>query len=181
VSQGDANGERRGSEFGFERTRCACRACSICCEHMPGALAPADLPRLAERLGYGSDIERFARENLHASQGTPVTTHGRKVVTLRTVIPAARENGACRFLDTAGRCTVHEASPFGCAYFDGHQSDREDALRTDAMYRAIYEDWQSSGPLSRVWTMLDGLGLRALPPDTRRYRLEKAMKREKLL
>lgn len=147
---------------------------------MPGALTPADLPRLAARLGYGDDIERFARENLHASQGTPVTAPGRRVVTLRTVIPGTKENGACKFLDTAGRCTMHDVSPFGCAYFDAHQSDREDALRTDAMYRAVHDDWQSSGPLSRVWTMLDALGLHALPPETRRYRLEKAMKRERL-
>ena len=55
----------RQIEFGFERTTRACRRCTISCEHMPGALAPSDLPRMAAPLGYGQRddaLAAFARE-----------------------------------------------------------------------------------------------------------------------
>src|SRR6185436_1523039 len=93
-------------EFGFARTSCACRRCTISCEHIPGALAPSDLPRIAAHLGYGQDIQRFARENLLASEGVQVTTDQGKVVRLVTLVPAQEPDGRCKFLSD-GRCTIH--------------------------------------------------------------------------
>src|SRR4051794_22534151 len=94
------------SEFGFARTSCACRRCSISCEHVPGALAPSDLPRMAQHLGYGDDVPTFAQENLLASEGVDVTTDRGQTVRLHTLVPATDGNGHCKFLQ-GGRCAVH--------------------------------------------------------------------------
>ncbi len=40
------------SDYGFARSACACRRSAISCEHVPGALSPADLARMAAHLGY---------------------------------------------------------------------------------------------------------------------------------
>ena len=167
------------TEYGFARTACGCRRCTISCEHVPGTLAPADLPRMAEQLGYGR-VEAFARENLLASDGVRVTTDRGAVVHLRTLVPATQANGHCKFLD-AGRCAVHAFSPYGCAFIDAHQGDAEYARRADALYRDLHQQWQTDGLYAQVWNDLKQRRLAAPPLETRQYRLNKAMRREKLL
>ncbi|MEA2710108.1 MAG: hypothetical protein QOF78_2709 [Phycisphaerales bacterium] len=166
------------TEFGFARTSCACRRCTISCEHVPGALAPADLPRLAAHLGY-ADVLGFARDNLLASEGVQVTTDQGKLVTLPTLVPATQPNGHCKFLKS-GRCEIHAVSPFGCAFIDAHQSDADYAVRADALYRDLYQDRQTNGPYAQAWADLSARGMLAPPLQTRQYRLNKAMRREKL-
>lgn len=166
------------SEGGFQRTACACRRCTISCEHVPGALAPGDVGAIAAHLGY-TDVHAFARENLLASDGVPVVTDTGRVVTLRTLVPATQSNGRCKFL-AGGRCTIHAVSPFGCAFIDAHQSDREFALRADYLYRALFADWESGGIVAQIWNDLSARGLSAEPLEKRQYRLNKAMKRERL-
>src|SRR5947209_5527237 len=122
------------SPYGFERTICACRLCTINCEHLPGALAPRDLPIIAEHLGY-TDPTKFATECLLASDGALVVHQGR-TISLPTLVPSNGADGFCRFLK-AGRCTIHAVSPFGCAYIDAHMPDREFRRRTDALYAEL--------------------------------------------
>ena len=45
------------TEFGFERTACACSECAINCRFIPGYLIPADLDRIAGHLGSENLIE----------------------------------------------------------------------------------------------------------------------------
>ena len=167
------------TEFGFERTSCACRRCAVSCEHVPGALAPADLPRMAAHLGY-DDVVAFARENLLASDGVRVRTDRDETVKLRTLVPATHANGHCKFLH-AGGCAIHAVSPFGCAFIDAHQSDGEYAVRVDALYRSLHADQQSRGAYLQTWEDLQARGLTAPPLEKRHYRLQKAMRREGLL
>lgn len=164
----------------FRRTSCACRRCTISCEHVPGALAPSDVPAIAAHLGY-EDPLAFARENLLASEGVPVVTDTGRLVRLRTLVPAARPDGRCKFLDDARRCAIHAVSPYGCAFIDAHQSDAELARRADRLYRLLLADQETGGIASRAWEVLASLGLRAEPLEKRQYRLTKAMRREKLL
>lgn len=167
------------TEYGFARTACACRRCTISCEHVPGVLAPPDLARMAAHLGYCGVVD-FARQNLLASDGAQVTTDTGRVISLPTLVPATAPDGRCRFLES-GRCTVHTVSPYGCAFIDAHQSEGEFRLRADALYRALDEAWQSGGEYARVWEDLSARGRVAAPRETRQYRLAKAMRREKLL
>ena len=53
-------------EFGFRRNVCACRKCSLWCEHVPGALVPSDLERL---IPDGDDPFQWAEVHLRASPG----------------------------------------------------------------------------------------------------------------
>jgi hypothetical protein len=84
------------TEFGVARTECACRSCVANCRFVPGALIPADLHRIAEYLNE-SDLTRFAFDNLLASPGAIIYTRG-GLIRIRTLVPARRADGACRFL-----------------------------------------------------------------------------------
>src|ERR1700720_4343742 len=57
------------TEFGFQRTTCACELCSFWCRIMPGFLVPSDLQRLCPP---DADLMAWAREHLRASKGFTV-------------------------------------------------------------------------------------------------------------
>jgi hypothetical protein len=164
------------SPYPFERTACACRLCTINCEHLPGALAPSDLGRIAAHLGY-DDNGQFARECLLASDGAKVATRDGKVISLPTLVPSNGQDNACRFL-RAGRCTIHAISPFGCAYIDAHMTDAEFRRRADTLHGLLLEDQKQQGEYSRLCGELRAEGLEAPPLATRRYRLSKAIRKE---
>ena len=97
------------TEFGVARTVCACRACVVNCRIVPGALITADLHRISEYLNE-SDLRRFAFDNLLASHGAIIFTRS-GLVRIRTLVPARRADGACRFLTAEDRCSIHAESP----------------------------------------------------------------------
>ena len=111
-------------EFGFERSECACHECTANCKYIPGYLVPADVERISRFLGY-SNIITFALENLAASPGATVMSAEGRVFQIPTLAPQRKADGSCKFLDSQNRCSIHEVSPFGCAFFDAHQSDVE--------------------------------------------------------
>jgi hypothetical protein len=100
------------TEFGFQRTKCACELCSFYCRIMPGCLVPSDLQRLCPP---ETDLKAWAREHLRASQGFRVVdlTTG-TVLQIPSLVPAKNANGHCHWLQPDGRCGVHEDSPYGC-------------------------------------------------------------------
>lgn len=161
--------------YPFRRTTCACRLCTINCEHMPGALAPRDLPIIAAHLGY-DDVSKFADECLLASDGAKGKLDGR-VISLPTLVPSTGADGFCRFLK-AGRCTIHAVSPFGCAYIDAHMSDLEFNRRANALYAELLSDRERQGEYSRLCEELRASGREAPPLEKRRYHLEKAIRKE---
>ncbi|HEX8520617.1 MAG TPA: hypothetical protein VF669_00090 [Tepidisphaeraceae bacterium] len=133
------------TEFGFSRSVCACRRCAISCEHVPGALAPGDVERMAAFIG-AQDVFAFARDHLLASEGVAVVTDRGDRVTLRTLVPATEPDGSCKFLK-GGRCTIHEVSPFGCAFIDAHQSD--EACGRMHFIDRFTRTWSSGGTTHR--------------------------------
>ncbi len=169
--------------YPFRRTSCACRLCSISCEHLPGALAPSDLPILAAHLGYGADVTRYARENLVVADGLTLALRDGRILSLPTLVPATGPTGACRHYapDRAGgSCAVHETSPFGCAFIDAHMPDAEFRRRTDALYAEVLDDHVRAREYSRLAGDLRALGRVAPPLEIRRARLAQAMRREGL-
>lgn len=156
-------------EFGFERTVCACGECTINCHFIPGYLIPADLERIAARLGY-EDLIEFAVNNLLASPGATVLDGG-QVRQIPTLVPARRKDGACVFLDGQNRCSIHDGSPFGCAFFDVHQSREESDRRSCYGLAQIDRAWREGHLYAQLWLLLRTLRLTAPSPVAARARM----------
>jgi hypothetical protein len=133
------------TEYGFSRTACACAFCQAPCRHVPACLDPADLPRLCPQ---GRELFAWAEEHLRARVGRPVPT----------LVPLRGPDGACNWYFN-GRCAVHADAPYGCAFFDTHQSADEIEQRYAASLQARREDAAAGGLYCRVWLHLCQRGL----------------------
>jgi hypothetical protein len=144
-------------EFGFQRTACSCELCSFWCEIMPGYLVPSDLQRLCPP---DADLMAWAREHVRASQGfRQFDLRTEEMLQVPSLVPAKQANGHCHWLQSDGRCGVHDKSPFGCAFFDQHMTEAEAKKRGQAGQQARLEDFAENGPYSQVWHMLMEAGL----------------------
>ena len=160
-------------EFGFARTVCACGECTINCHFIPGYLIPADLERIAARLGY-DDLIVFAVNNLLASPGATVLDGG-QVRQIPTLVPARRSDGACLFLNGQDGCSIHGVSPFGCAFFDVHQSREESNHRSGYGLAEIDRAWCEGHLYAQLWLLLKTLDLTAPSPTAARARMNAAL------
>jgi len=144
--------ETERTEFGVARTVCACSACIANCRFIAGSLIPADLHRIAVYLNE-SDLTRFAFDNLLASTGAIIYTRS-GLICVRTLVPARRADGACRFLTAGDRCSIHVVSPYSCALFDCSQSREEaDALSLRGLME-IAKAWQRGELYAQLWLKL---------------------------
>jgi hypothetical protein len=143
---------------GFHRTTCACDFCKVYCRHLPGTLDPSDLPRLCPN---EEEVFAWAEQHLraHADRGYPA------------LVPARNVLGHCHW-HFDGQCAVHADAPFGCAFFDAHQSDAEVEERVAATVRACREDAANQGLYFRVWQYLCARGLLAQRGDRAALREE---------
>jgi hypothetical protein len=164
------------SEFGLARTVCGCTDCVRNCRFIPGYLVPADLQSILKHLAPGEDLLDWSRQHLLASPGAKVM-RGDRVFRIPTLVPARREDGACRFLTADCRCAIHAVAPFGCAFFDSHQSGAESDRRSKRGLQAVLEAWQSGDTYAQVWTMLAEAGRVAPPPEVCREHMRRADKR----
>jgi hypothetical protein len=156
-------------EFGFARTICACNDCTAYCRQVPGYLIPADLERLRQQVAVG-DFQQWASQHLLASPGALVMQRG-KLFRIQTIVPARQTDGACVFLTPESRCAIHALAPFGCAFFDSHQTADEADRRSSRGLRAILEDWIANGPYAQLWTGLHAAGRVAQAPENLRSSL----------
>jgi Fe-S-cluster containining protein len=164
------------TEFGVARTVCACRACVANCRFIAGSLIPADLHRIAEYLNE-SDLERFALDNLLASPGAIIFTRG-GLIRIRTLVPARRSDGACRFLTAGDRCSIHAVAPFSCSHFDCSQSKEEaDALSLRGLME-VAKAWRRGELYAQLWLMLYHAGHIAPSPIEARARMRAALAAE---
>jgi hypothetical protein len=162
------------TEFGFCRTVCACRDCTLNCRYLPGYLVPADLERMHQHLSPAEDLHAWARRHLLASPGALVLRWGR-LARISTLVPARQPGGACTFLTDAGRCAVHAVAPFGCAFFDAHMPKAEADRRSRRGLQAVLEAWGAGDPYARLWALLADAGLVAPPPEVARQQLRRAL------
>jgi|SRR5215469_13353533 len=177
------------TEFGVERTSCACQACKQCCRVLSAWLIPSDLERLIPR---GADPLEWAQSNLLASPGPLVVQVveqkflsrseppkcERRFVRRRFRVPglvlAAKADGSCKFLSATGRCRIHAVSPFGCAFFDGHA--RRSTV-SDHLLRAGLNSLIEVGRehlYHRLRLHLIRKGLVSPPPEVQRARMRRA-------
>lgn len=167
------NASTARAEFGYERTVCACVECVNNCRHIPGYLIPADIERVARHLGFTNLLE-FAFTNLLASPGATVMQAGR-VFQIPTLVPRRKEDGSCIFLDEHDRCRIHEVSPYGCAFFDTHQSHEEANSRSSRGLQEIARQWavsESKSVYIMLWRLLCEAGFRAIPAYVARAKMK---------
>lgn len=165
------------TEFGYSRTVCACPDCTINCSFIPGYLVPDDLVRIAEKVGANGVLD-FAERYLLASPGATIgcsaTGQTRQI---RTLVPARHGNGRCCFLK-GDSCAIHDVSPFGCAFFDSHQTTEDANERSLEGLAAIDEEW-GRGPgesvYATIWEILFEAGRVAPAPMLARARMKAAM------
>jgi Fe-S-cluster containining protein len=158
-------------QFGFTRTSCDCHDCSVNCRFVPGMLIPHDLEPLRWATGPEVLPADWARQNLLASPGALVASPKRGVFRIRTLVPARRPDGACKFLTADNRCAVHAVAPYGCAFFDAHMEKGEGLRRSRAGLVAIAEDAAVQSIYSQVWHLLHDEGLNAPSPEECRHRM----------
>jgi Fe-S-cluster containining protein len=163
------------AEFGFKRSICACHECTANCKFIPGYLVPADIERISRSLDY-SNIVTFALENLAASPGATVMNAEGRVFQIPTLVPRRRDDGSCKFLDEQNRCSIHAVSPFGCAFFDAHQSTDEANRKSGRGLQEVAEQWVAgrASLYAMIWRLLYSAGHRAIPPQVARKRMEEA-------
>lgn len=164
----------RRSEFGFERTECACRECQENCRHIPGYLIPDDIERIGRHLGY-TDMAEFADHCLLASQGATVMRSDGRLFQIPTIVPRRKEDdNSCVFLE-GGHCSIHPVSPFGCAYFDCGQSHEEANRRSGHGLQEIARHFAAAEATSAyavLWCLLYAAGRRAIPPHIARRQMQ---------
>jgi len=111
------------SEHDFQRTTCACEACTRCCKRQPGPLAPDDFDRIVGHFkaqGMSHEVAvQHVKAQLCASPGALVMNGQGETKRVGSITPRFRR-GRCVFLDEHDRCSIHAVAPFGCAYFDTH-------------------------------------------------------------
>ncbi len=155
-----ADGEPRPEreQHGFRRTVCDCAYCAAPCRHLPGSLDVDDLTRLCPP---GEDLFRWAEQHLRALPEKPFPT----------LVPARQANGHCQW-HFDGKCAVHDAAPFGCAFYDTHMSEAEAERRSAATIRARRDDAACGGLYHQVWRHLVRKGLTGPPGDRDGLRAE---------
>ena len=163
-------------EFGVARTKCNCSNCVANCECIPGYLIPSDLePMIPPDVAPAA----WAREHLRASSGATIVrihTDGRReVIHIPTLVPAHHNGLACHWLKQ-GRCEIHAIAPFGCAFFDCHQSERQVKDLSAQGIREVEDAHDKKGLYSRLWSMLWEEGLRAPSAMFKREALDAHLK-----
>ena len=167
--------------MGYQRTFCDCPECSLNCQYIPGYLLPEDLTRIAAFHGVDlnplldwqhqdNTFHQFVLEDLLASPGALVLKGG-KPCRIPTLVPA-RNNGWCKFFD--GRhCIIHQVAPFGCAFFDAHQTQDLSNVISAKGLTIIAKLWEQD-PTSlycQIWNDLYRKGMRAPSPEVCRQRM----------
>ena len=167
-----------------KRTSCACAECTTPCRIKPGYLLPRDLRPLAIANRFMDDdagCTEFAMNYLNASPGAKVMKE-RTVFHIPTLVPRMINPGtveaACTFLTIEGKCAVHDVSPFGCGYFDYHQTDARyvNALASWGLQQ-IWDDMKQNGLYTRIWKTLKEAGYVGEDLEALNYRLRKAEKK----
>jgi hypothetical protein len=168
-------------EFGSVRSVCGCPACTEPCRHMPGYLIPDDLARM----GYdrGDDLLRAKAERELAASPGPLLGRlhpddGRLLLFRQpTLVPQSDPRGRCRHF-RGGRCGIHAAAPFGCAFFRMCSPPEEHAAEAALSHRgimAVLRDWERPDSLYRhLWEHLHRAGLVVEPVEVRRARMGRA-------
>lgn len=162
-------GDTVRTEFELTRTVCGCGACAINCEFIPGYLIPADLER-----------RHWPMDQLLASPGALVgtlDTEGNvQQYRIPTIVPARNPaTRHCVHLTVERKCAIHRDAPFGCAFFDAHQTMKQSDTISRRGLEAIVRDVLANGPYWQLWQQLWESGRRGTEPTQCRREMAEAL------
>jgi Fe-S-cluster containining protein len=168
------------TQYGIERTECACSECAAFCQFMPGYLIPADLVRIIPKWELDDpdpthDPLTWAESNLLASPGALVSQAGRPF-RIHTLVPARQESGACIHFTAERRCAIHPVAPFGCAFFGCEEYNN---LREQANHEALEDVYRAQLDRSSLYCTISEylwrLGKRAPRPEVARATMQRGV------
>lgn len=91
-----------------------------------------------------------------------MTSLGETLVQIPTLVPKRQVNGHCHWLQN-GLCSVHENSPFGCAFLSQcQQTVKQAESRNIAARLAREKAFQEGHVYAQIWNHLWDAGLREL-------------------
>lgn len=156
----------------YTRTVCACAMCKACCDTCPGMLIPGDLQLIVDHiLGTRADEDEvmdFITAHFEASEGARVKNSRTGAEWhVPTIVPRARRDGSCVFLDEKRLCKIHEVSPFGCSYVDAHMKKEPGDRRVNDALSLIQKNMTENGTYWQIWQMLQQAGKVAEPVRVR--------------
>lgn len=172
VCDGVASATAPRTEFGEQRSSCACGNCQLNCRFMPGFLIPADLARMVPP---GSDPFEWAERNLLASPGALVSSDGKRF-RIPTLVPAVKQDGSCVNLTSDGRCAIHGVSPFGCAFFSC--GPEVGGLSAKVLSSIMLDCLNPDGLYKRIWLSLYDKGRTQVSADELRARMARHIEEE---
>src|SRR5262249_20179201 len=111
---------------------------------------------------------------LLASPGAIVYTRD-GLIRIRTLVPARRADGACRFLTAEDRCSIHAVSPYSCALFDCSQSRKEADHLSLLGLMEVAKSWRQGDLYVQLWLALYHSGRIAPSPIEARARMRAAL------
>jgi Fe-S-cluster containining protein len=145
------------SELGMIRgPDCQCLNCSKTCRSDPGFLIPSDIERMWKLVAPNLTLLQFAKAFLEAGKAGTVMDENAMFIKTQTLRPKKMAGGACIFFH-AGRCAIHDQSPYGCWAFDCKMSAMIIDERTKEGFAAIFEDLKREGIYFNVLHNMLGL------------------------
>jgi hypothetical protein len=138
---------------------------------MPGFLIPADLSRM---IPVDANPLKWAEENLLASTGALVmdSRNGRQF-RIFTLVPATKQDGSCVHLTKEGACSIHDVSPFGCAFFDCQSATQEAADLLCRGLLAVQDAFEDAWLYRQIWAHLSLLGRVQRPAEELRREMRR--------
>jgi len=151
---------------------------------MPGALVSGDLEKIAEACGQEEVTLSWLLSHFWASEGakvikTAVVDGDTKHLAIRvpTIVPQQTADGRCVFLSADNKCSIHEVSPFGCAYHDMHMDKEEAYRRSEIAVRDQLVSHRDNDDYARYCLLLSQLRREAPPLDSRRAAFDTEIRR----
>ena len=118
-----------------------------------------------------ADPYNWAEKNLLASPGAmAMNSNTGQVTRIYTLVPAVKKDGSCINLKD-GLCKIHEAAPFGCAFFDC--GPERGNLSLEGLWEVV-KAWQSDSLYARLWKYLSAQKFTQKPPEVLRARMREA-------
>lgn len=148
------------TELGLVSTECSCAECTKVCYTMPGYLLETDIDRIWKKVAPQMTRSQFITSYLKPGRGARLV-EGRpddiQFVQYQTMVPARTSDGKhCIFLKD-NKCTIHDVSPFGCAFYDSHMGRIEENVRDRIGLSNVKESLQKDGLFSMVLLKLFGI------------------------
>jgi Fe-S-cluster containining protein len=132
-------------ELGMARTAvCDCPVCVGNCKERPGYMIVQDVDRIWKTVAPQMSRSEFILTYVEPGTGFTTMNEDMKFIKTQTIRPKKIPGHGCIFLKD-NRCSIHEVSPFGCAFFKCGMPRAEADEKNHTAIRHILGDIQAGG------------------------------------